>query len=326
MITFSGTAYLALDRHPQMQTWVAEGLSRYGLHYGGSRRSSLAPEVYSAAEAWLAEWTGAPAALLVGSGSLAGQWVTRQLQAWGYILHYSPSTHPALWRNGGQHHYNWASWQAAAHIPDSAMLTDAINPLTLSQPSWPEPFMTDANSYLVVDDSHGIGLLGEHARGHWSTLHPKWPGRLIITASLGKALSMPAGLILGECELIDTLRESPYFGGASPPPPAYIHALLQAEKLIREQWQQLQYLIDYFQRQRPSEIRVNSVPGFPVFGTPDHYLASHLLAQGFALSSFQYPGPADPCYTRVVLRADHTTRQIDRLFSAWKRVFGHTAD
>ena len=45
MIIFSGTAYLALDRHPQMHAWVTKGLSRYGLHYGGSRRSSLAPDM-----------------------------------------------------------------------------------------------------------------------------------------------------------------------------------------------------------------------------------------------------------------------------------------
>ena len=55
------------------------------------------------------------------------------------------------------------------------------------------------------------------------------------------------------------------------------------------------------------------VPGFPVAKVlPEHWVAK-LHGAGIAISSFRYPHPDADLYSRIVLRADHTTEAVDYL-------------
>ncbi len=326
MPSFSGTAYLGLDRHPQMLAWVKEGMEQFGTHYGGSRRSPLAPSIFERAEETLAKWTGAPTALLVGSGTQAGQLVVRFLAQNGFELHYAPDTHPAMaWETEGQGHNSWKSWQGILEIGDSqalkAGLLNAIDPLQVQRP----PLSGDIHlkSLVVVDDSHTIGIQGQQGSGSWRDWFKK-ADNLLVSSSLGKALSLPAGVILGNTDIIAQLRDLPQFGGASPPPPAYLFAWLKARELMMDCQRHLQERIEYFNRHLSAPTLFRKLPRYPVWATDQHELAAFLAKRDIHISHFPYPGPDDPLITRIVLRADHSFEDIDRLLEGVEDFFKQT--
>jgi 8-amino-7-oxononanoate synthase len=94
---FSGTAYLGLPQDSGFQTLIQEGSHQYGSVYGSSRNGNLQLSIYEQAEAKLAVWTGAEAALTLSSGMLAGQAAIRELMLEGFEFVYSPDVHPAVW-------------------------------------------------------------------------------------------------------------------------------------------------------------------------------------------------------------------------------------
>ena len=257
----------------------------------------------------MAAWTGAPAALLVGSGTTAGQLVVSYLAGRGHPLQLSPFAHPASWWPGAQVHHNWATWLAATRNQDEVCLTDSINPLLVALPPW-SSLPVNGAATLVVDDAHLLGCYGPAGAGSWPALRARWSGALIVTASLGKALAMPGAVILGSQALVAALRELPQFGGASPPPPAYLHAWLHTQELREAQRTRLHHHLSYLQGLLAGDERVRMVPGFPVIGllTPDW--VDRLAERGITVSAFRYPGPADPSYARIVVRADHTDEEI----------------
>lgn len=314
-LVFSGTAYLGLDRHPQFLQWIKDGLDRYGAHYGGSRRSTIAPTIFTEVETTLATWTGAPAALLVSSGTSAGQLVVRYLAAQHYRLSYSPGVHPALWWPSSLENDRWGQWAQSLRMPLVAGLTDAINPLTLEQAELTS-FLEHKNAILVVDDSHQIGIAGDAGQGSWQQWQKTWPGELILTASLGKALSLPAGVILGSVDFIQALKDLPQFGGASPPTVAPLHAFLQAKALIQKQRSQLLANIERVHSALQGDARFGLLADYPVITTTKHELATVLQEKGIQISSFPYPASHDPWYTRMIIRADHDDVAIEKLLKA----------
>jgi 8-amino-7-oxononanoate synthase len=290
-------------------------MGRYGGHYGGSRRSLLTPDIFDKAETYLARWTGAPAALLTSSGTSAGQLVVRYLSTQQRQFHYSPRVHPALWGTNGKTYKHYHNWATSLQLQGAASLTDAIDPLAVRQPDW-STLPTTGAGMLVVDDSHVMGLLGPGGAGSWFHLSRRWAGELAVIASLGKALALPAGVILGTAEFIAQLRENPLFGGASPPAPGPIYAFLRASDLIEQQRKALQASIRYVQEGLRHHPDLHFLPKYPVIAVQQHSWVPRLAQQGIAISSFPYPGPESPRYSRIVLRADHQRSELEQLVTA----------
>lgn len=315
VLSFTGTAYLGLDRHPRLLALVREGLELYGLHYGGSRRAPQAPAIYDEAEAALARWTGAPAALLLSSGTLAAQLAVRFLADRASLLTLGPA-HPALgWP--GSRAVDAATAAALLRDPHTsyALLVERLDPIRVREPDWSILATPDTarDKMLVIDDSHAIGIWGSEGSGSWSELRHRWPGEMLITASLGKAFSIPAGIILGEADRIAALRAAAFFGGASPPSPAYIYAWLRALPLAIEQRERLLDNIDWWQAHLPAGHGLHSLPRYPVTYSDDAGLARRLARGGIAISHFPYPGPDDAPVSRIVLSARHSVADLQNL-------------
>jgi 8-amino-7-oxononanoate synthase len=312
MIAFSGTSYLGLSTHPGFLSLVKEGLDQYGTHYGGSRLSPLCPDIFEQAEAAFAEWTGAPAALLVGSGSAAGQLAARFFAHENLPLQIGPLAHPALWWPKGKKHTEWKVFFEAIEKTPSIAFTDALDPLGIQLPPW-EALLAAKPKRLVVDDSHTLGWYGPGYAGSWGLLRPKTSAELLVTASLGKALALPAGILLGEKETLAKLRELPQFGGASPPPAAFLYAWLHGQEIIAAQRQKLQAHLDDLKPAVKAIPGIHMLENFPVFGLQDHEWGNQLAQKGIKISAFRYPNEHSPMYSRIVVRADHTQEEVGYL-------------
>ncbi len=320
---FSGTGYLGLNQHPHFKALVLEGIERLGVNFGGSRRSNLRFEMFEQVEGLFAEWASAPASLLFSSGSLAGQVLHRVMSNLGEVL-YAPGTHPALWgekQPPSLDYQEWSIWlleQLEHRKLPTIIFANSIDPLRSRAYdfSWVRQIPEGPLVYLVIDDSHGFGITGPNGMGIYGKVEmPAWV-QLLVLASLGKAFSLPAGIILGQQEIIDKCWESPFFGGASPFPPAYLYAFLKSEDLWREQLDKLRGLIHYLDEGIKGLELFQHLEGYPVYYCEDDKLAEGLWQENIMISSFPYPGPNDPLITRVVLNALHQTEDVKRLIAA----------
>lgn len=320
---FSGTSYLGLNQHETFKALVQEGIDRYGVNFGGSRRSNLRFDLFSKAEDLFCTWTGAPASLLFSSGTLAGQILHRIMSKLGQVL-YAPGTHPALWGVTGLPSVDYEAWtlqlqtQLQQRQEICVIFANSIDPLRSRAYDfdWVAEIPAGPPVYIVIDDSHGFGVTGPEGIGVYKSLKtPAWVKRVVL-ASLGKAFSLPAGIILGEKEIIDQCWDSPFFGGASPLPPAYLYALLAAPSLWRKQLEVLRTRIDDFDQSISAFPYLQHLEGYPVYFCLKNELAAQLWEKGIMISSFPYPGPNDPLVTRIVINALHQQMDVDRLVKA----------
>lgn len=317
---FSGTAYLGLAVHPLFQERVIAGIRKYGLNFGGSRRSNMQLAIFTATEEKLADWLGVEAAITVSSGSLAGQLLIKYLEQ-QHDCHYSPSVHPALLGNGPITVGTQADWikyiTRPSFTPSSkdVFLTSSLDPLYGQNYdfSWLKTLSQRGPTHVVVDDSHGLGILGADGIGILDSLSQNSHTEITLLSSMGKALGVPGGFIAGQKALVQQLWDSPFFGGASPIIPAYLHAFLESQDLIRMQRSQLQENIQYFKSRIPDVGYFQQIPLHPVFYVKEDGLLPYLQKAKILLSSFHYPSAQDPLINRIVINAAHTPADLEKL-------------
>ncbi|WP_299987375.1 aminotransferase class I/II-fold pyridoxal phosphate-dependent enzyme [uncultured Pontibacter sp.] len=321
---FSGTSYLGIPVNEAFRNCVLEGMARYGTNYSSSRNSNLQLRVFGDVEVYLARYTGAEAAFTMSSGYLAGQALVQTLHGSGHFI-YAPNTHPALWRSTSDEVTgDYDAWVGPMlqQVKDSKekhiiLVCNSLDPLKARNHgfSWLSALPIDKQITLIVDDSHGFGVTGEDGTGVFAQLKARLQAnvQLVVASSMGKALGIPAGVVLGNKELVDKLRHSHYFGGASPAIPAYLYAFLQCESLFKAARQKLFSNIALFLQHLERPDQFSYFEKYPVFGVHDHRLAAYLQEHGVIISSFRYPTPADDPITRVILSSAHQEGDVLRL-------------
>jgi 7-keto-8-aminopelargonate synthetase-like enzyme len=317
---FAGTSYLGISTNEQFQSYLLEGFRKYGSNYGGSRLSNLKFSIFDEAEALIAKWTGAEAALIVSSGTLAGQLATKMLSQHSKLVH-TPDAHPALFQT--QQEASTLSYEVwvervleRAHVSQYPLVfcCNAIDPLRLKTYdfSWLDELPKDKSFTLLLDDSHGIGITGQSGGGVFTTINAPEQVEVMVVASLGKALGISGGVILGKATQINQMKYNSFFGGASPASPAYLYAFLQAQQLYEAQRRHLLSLVHWFCAKCTI---FRSLPDYPVFNTSHHHLFEYLQKKEIVISSFPYPTPDSERITRVVLNAAHHLDDVKKLVS-----------
>lgn len=314
---FAGTSYLGIQHHPVFLRHFQQGLEIFGGHYGGSRHANISLTIFEEAEKFLAKWTGLPAALLVSSGTLAGRLVVNSLES-RYPSFSAPHTHVALSSRFCKPIQRWPDdlFTEIQKSIDSTLVIylNSVDPLAanISSFAWIQDLPPGKKYVVVVDDSHGLGLLGQEGQGIASELPPAHAVEYLVISSLAKAMGVPGGVILGKVNRLAELYQHPLFVGSSPPSPAYLYALLQSESLYKRQRQKLAENMGYLLPPlKTKDYRVNLPLPIIVLPSPEYF--QNLQQDQILLSSFAYPNPQDPVITRVVVNAMHTYEDLDRL-------------
>jgi len=184
---------------------------------------------------------------------------------------------------------------------------------------------------VVVDDSHGTGVMGTSGRG--TVEHYGLTGRVdVITGTLGKALGGAAGgFVAGSSALIDTLiqRSRPQlFSNALPATVACsslaaIDYLDAHPELVADLRSKTQYFREGLQRigYTPLESESAIVPiivGETAFAIA---ISDKLLKAGVFVTGFGYPVvPEGTARIRVQISAALTKEEMDRALAAFERV------
>lgn len=318
-VYFGGTNYLGLQTHFRFKRLVLKGVLKYGIHHGASRHSNLRISLFNKTEKALAKQAGAPAAVLVSSGYLAGQIVAKQFMGPAYECLYLPNTHTALKLNPAAvetpaERLSEQITKALEHKKTPVLFLDSIDFFGAHFPDFEFLKTIDSsNCIVVVDDSHAIGVVPQDGSGSYKILKELPTKKLIVTASLGKGLGISGGVILTDPQSAQSLKNSPSFGGASPPNLGGLYAYHQGQDIYQKQLEKLHKNIKRFTKGLEQPNYFHTHQDHAAFGFQSPSLSKGLEEAGFLCTSFPYPTASDPLMSRIVISATHKKKDIERL-------------
>lgn len=332
---FSGNDYLGLSRHPAIVEAWQQGAQRYGVGSGGSGHVTGFHQAHHQLEQTLAAWLGYPRALLFISGFSANQAVISALMqkedriVADRLSHASlleaASLSPATLRRF--HHNDVESLQALLSKPLSGQqlaITEGVFSMDGDRAPLAEIAAVKRNALLMVDDAHGIGVVGEGGRGSCAAANVK-PDILVVT--FGKAFGLSGAAVLCNDDLADYLVQfARHLIYSTAMPPAQAHALQTAVAVIQKADQQratLQRHIARFRRQMaaiPLQLAASQTAIQPIIVGDNQrtlQLAASLRERGLWVTAIRPPTvPAGSARLRITLTAAHDDADIDALLEA----------
>lgn len=320
---FGGTAYLGLATHNEFQKVLFQSIKKWGTFYGSSRSSNIKLSIYNQFESLFAEQVGAEASLTVSSGTLAGRLVIDFLsKSISSFFHY-PKTHPAilaqhsmpLFIDGKLHPRLLDKKKEEIVITVDAILALEVKPTSFN-------FLDKISQYkkitVVIDESHSLGLIGKQGEGVFNRLQHKSIKRKIMISSLGKALGLSGGIIAGDYEFINALKEEAIFVSSSAANPAYLETYINTQPIYKEQQQKLRYNLGYLTTHLESNMGIKFHKDYPVIYCEDDAIYDELFKEEIVITNFKYP-TYKKLMSRVVITSNHTKKDLEKLIQLIKK-------
>lgn len=320
---FGGTAYFGMQTDTDFQNIFITNIKKYGTSYGASRNSNVQLSVYKEVETHLSKWVGSEDCTVLSSGYLAGQLICSLFSSKQYRLFYTPNSHSALYQFNNKPYITYSALHIALrdHLSSNkdaipVILLDSIDFSGYNYPQFQGLMSLPLNKcILVADDSHGIGQIGPDNSGVFQILLNFKPKELLICCSLGKALGIDAGAIFGNSERLKQVIKTDFYAGASPPSPASMGTLIEAEEIYKSKKRILDYNMSFFLNNINDIEKFSFIQGFPVFGYSDIELTKFLYTNGIIVTDFNYPSEEASLKSRIVITALHTEQDIKKLTS-----------
>ena len=340
-LDFAGNDYLGLTQDPRVREAQAEGARRFGAGAGASHLVSGHLEVHDALEEALASWTGRERALLFSTGYMANIGVLQALADRHTAIFQDRLNHASLIdgaalsgaRSRRFHHRDTDDLESLLSRSESThelVVSDGVFSMD-GDITDIEALVTAArrhNAWLMVDDAHGIGVLGDNGSGcvgsNWGSVDVP-----ILVGTLGKALGTAGAFVAGDAELIDHLTQfSRSYVYTTAQPPAIAAATLKALAIVQEEPEhrtRLNANIAYFRREAlglglPLSTSVTPIQPL-ILGDEARTLrwAMRLQQQGLLVGAIRPPTvPNGEARLRITLSARHTCSNIDHLLESLK--------
>jgi len=252
-LNFSANDYLDLASNKLLQAALAEGASRYGV---GSTGSPLVTGYHSAhadLTAELADWLGFERVLLFSSGFAANQTMLSSLAAESDLLLLDKLSHASLIDAALQHkgrfkrfaHNDLAALsRLLPAIPSadshSLVVTEGVFSMDGDSPDLTAMarLCAEQDAALLLDDAHGLGVLGEEGRGSWFAQGLNPADLYCYMANFGKALGVGGAFLAGSKTVIDYIEQfGRHYIYSTALSPALCYAVSKSIQLVRtEQW------------------------------------------------------------------------------------------
>ena len=346
LLAFCSNDYLGLAAHPQVIDALRQGASLYGAGSGASHLVSGHSRAHELLEQRLAEWM-APylveaRCLSLCTGYMANLAILSALGQDADAMIFSEALNHASLIDGARlakagvtvyPHGDveaLASMLAASDAHTKIVVTDSVFSMDGNLAPLPELLAVceSHGAWLVVDDAHGFGVLGQNGRGaleHFGLCSPN----LIYMGTLGKAAGVGGAFVAAHASVIELLiqRARPYIYTTAAPP-ALAHALLASLAIIggNEGAARRAHLAALTTQLRGAlhferwQLPMSRTPIQPVIiGSNADALraAASLHAQGLWVPAIRPPTvAAGTARLRVTLSAAHSTDDVERLCRA----------
>ncbi|MFJ4879367.1 8-amino-7-oxononanoate synthase [Streptomyces sp. NPDC088745] len=217
LLDLASNDYLGLTRHPEVTAAAADAVHRWGAGATGSRLVTGSTELHAELERELAEFTGFEAALVLSSGYAANLAALTALTAPGSLIVSDAGNHASI-VDGCR--LSRAETAVAAHTDPAAVrkcldghtgeavvVTDSVFSVDGDAAPLAETaaVVREFGAGLVVDDAHGLGVLGAGGRGAPNAAGLAGAPDVVATVTLSKSLGSQGGAVLGPAHVIDHL-------------------------------------------------------------------------------------------------------------------------
>ncbi|MFB9215081.1 8-amino-7-oxononanoate synthase [Vibrio sinaloensis] len=334
-INFSSNDYLGLASDKSLGKAWQHGIDLYG---NGSAASPLVTGfsvAHQELESALCEWLGFERAILFSSGFSANQALLFSLLEKGDLLLQDKLNHASLMEAGMLSpatmkrfkHNDIRSLQMmlkenALVVTEGVFSMDGdLSPLRDIQAT------CQSKAWLMVDDAHGIGVLGSEGRGSCQHAGIK-PDILVVT--FGKAFGLSGAAILCDSQVGDYLTQfARHHVYSTAIPPSQAHALTQAVGMLRtEQWRRDKLA----ELQNAYRAACGPLPGYVETQTPikpfiigdsakSLDVAKQLKRQGHWVTAIRPPTVAkNTARLRFTLTTNHTVDDVKALGQSLTRL------
>lgn len=356
-LNFNSNDYLGLAQHPEVCAALQAGVARYGAGSGASHLISGHSQAHEALEAWLAAQyqphLPEAAALLLSSGYMANMAVLGALAQ-------SPAG-PAEVFSDALNHASLIDGMRLARCPvtvyphqDLASLAQQLQRSTAAVKivATDSVFSMDGSlaplpallalcerhgAWLVVDDAHGLGVLGPTGLGALQHFALR-SAHLVLMGTLGKAAGVAGAFVLAHRTVIDWLiQRARTYIYTTAAPPALAHALLTSLAILTGQEgaqrrSQLAQHLHTWKSQLPAglaaqrqttwaaQLLPSDTPIQPlVLGSNAAVMqaSAQLWAQGIWVSAIRAPTvPPGTARLRITFSAAHRSDEVQTLLAA----------
>lgn len=234
VLDLAGNDCLGLARHPAVTGAAAQAAARWGAGSTGSRLVTGTAPLHLALEEALARHTGSEAGLVLSSGYLANLAAVTALSGPGTLVVSDEANHASVVdacrlsraRVTVVPHRDVAAVAQVLHERDeerALVVTDAVFSVSglLAPLSALHEVARDSGALLVVDEAHGLGVVGPAGRGAAAAAGLAGEPDLVLTVTLSKALGSQGGAVLGPSavrqHLVETARPFIFDTALAPP-------------------------------------------------------------------------------------------------------------
>ncbi|MBT5891903.1 MAG: 8-amino-7-oxononanoate synthase [Chromatiales bacterium] len=345
LLNLCSNDYLGLANDERIRQAFISGVNTWGVGSGASHLVCGHTRAHHYLEEQLAEFTARPRALMFSSGYAANLGAINALVSAGDAIFEDKLNHASLldggllsranfkrFRHKDCNHLNDQLGQISASDGRKLIVTDGVFSMDgdLCDIDALCKIGTEHKAWLMVDDAHGFGVLGEEGRGVVNPAIHSSDDVQVLVGTLGKAFGTQGAFIAGSEELIETLIQGARtFIYTTALPAAVAVATTESLRIVRtEHWrrEKLQALIAQFREGAQAlglDLLPSTTPIQPVLMDSEAnalQVAQQLEDQGILVTAIRPPTvPAGTSRLRITFTANHTEADVSQLLHALKR-------
>ena len=338
IISFCSNDYLGFANHPKIKQAAIDAIKHYGVGSGSAHLVSGHSEAHHQLEEELAEFTGYPRAVLFSTGYMANIGLCQALLDKNDNVFEDRFNHASL-IDGGL--ISGARFQRYLHNDvtslekkiaradaetDRLVLSDGVFSMDGDIADVPalSTLCKKTNSWLMIDDAHGFGTLGETGKGSLQYFSLNSDDVPVYMATLGKAMGTAGAFIAGSDDLIETvIQKARTYIYTTAMPAAIAEATRCSLTLLQDEPEHLQNLnnnITIFRNsceQAGLTIEKSRTAIQPLLIGDDKKAVSisqQLFEKGFLVTAIRPPTvPEGTSRLRITLSAKHDKEHIEKL-------------
>lgn len=335
-IDFSSNDYLGLRKHPKITEVLIQSAKKYGLGSGASALVSGYSTAHEETENLFAKWLGVDQTVLFNSGYGANLGILSALTKRSDTVFSDRLCHASLLDgitlSRAKHfrypHNNVEHLKKLAqkHLPH-LIITESV--FSMEGDVAPiSDLVRIAKQYcsgLLIDDAHGIGVLGETGKGSTEYFGINQQEYTCLVLPLGKAFNAMGAIVAGQSSVIESILQfSRSYCYSTALAPAICMAIQASLQIIQEEnWRQQQlkenirFLIAYA-IEKGLSLTSNEVTPIKSVLIHDNEkvlaLQNFLLSKGFFVSAIRPPSvPKNKARLRLSINSLHTQEQMIQL-------------
>ncbi len=340
VVDFCSNDYLGLSRDPRLTRAMAAAAADWGAGATSAHLVTGHTAAHHGLEEDLARFTGRDRALLFSTGYMANLGVVAALAGRHDIVVEDRLNHASLIdaaRLAGaklRRYRHGDAASAAARLAENGngnrlLLTDGVFSMDgdLAPLRQLAVAAADHEALLVVDDAHGLGVLGEAGGGSLEVAALGQEDVPVLVGTLGKAFGTFGAFVAGSAAIVEVLiQRARTYIYTTAPPPAVAEATRAALAIaMAESWRRrrLTDLVTRFRNgadQLGIPLTESQTPIQPVVvGKAAAALAASedLFRQGFWVAAIRPPTvPVNSARLRITLSAAHGEEDVDALLDA----------